>query len=306
MDRINHMSCEPALSVMWCGNVRALPYLERVRCAAKAGFNSMSIAPLDFVRFTAGGKKVAQLRQIASDHGINLLCLDPIANWTENWCPDGVSESFREFVSFGADQFFEIADQLGVKSCTAISTAIPGSMPLSQIIDGFGQLCARAAEHDLSVGLEFMPMYAVRNLETAWHILNAVQQPNAGIVFDFWHFMRGDPDFTLLGKIPGDRIFHVQFADAQQTLPVDRSMHEDCLFQRMELGTGGFPLLKLTESLKHIGGLHSVGSEIFSREFDQLDAEGIALRSGPPLAHLVAQAGMSMPARKNRFSIEEG
>ena len=37
---------------------------------------------------------------------------------------------------------------------------------------------------------------------------------NGGIVFDTWHFFRGDPDFDLLATVPGDRIYCVQIDDA--------------------------------------------------------------------------------------------
>jgi 4-hydroxyphenylpyruvate dioxygenase len=281
--------------VLWAGNVRALPYAERLACARAGGFNAMSIAPLDFVRFTADGLSAADLRHMAADAGVKLLTLDPIANWTEHWSADGIPEAARPFVAFTQDDFFDIADQLQVESITAMSTAAPGSLPRQQIVDGFADLTDRGARHGLRVGLEFMPMWSVADLQTAWDIVLAVDHPNAGIVFDVWHFMRSRPDFTFLSTLPGAKIFHAQFADASATLPEGRSLNEDCLFHRLELGTGGFPLERITRTLKDIEGLQSVGSEVFSSTFDTLTAADIALRSGPPLRQLLHVCGVEPP-----------
>ena len=283
--------------VLWAGNVRALSYPDRLACARAGGFSAMSIAPLDFVRFTSGGLSAADMRNMAADAGIKLLTLDPIANWTEQWSADDIPHAARPFVAFTQDEFFDIAEQLRVESITAMSTAAAGSLSQQQIVDGFAALTERGARHGLRVGLEFMPMWAVKDLKTAWEIVQAVNHPNAGIVFDVWHFIRSRPDFALLESLPGDKIFHAQFADAQATLPAGRSLNEDCLFHRMVLGTGGFPLQHITRTLMGIDGLHSTGSEVFSSTFDTLTAADIAVRSGPPLTRLLSECGVEIPLR---------
>ena len=290
MTRIDHY-------VLWAGNVRALSYPDRLACARAGGFNAMSIAPLDFVRFTGDGLSAADLRNMAADAGVKLLTLDPIANWTKQWSADGIPDAARPFVAFTQDEFFDIAEQLRVESVTAMSTAAPGSLSQEQIIEGFAALTERGARHGLRVGLEFMPMWAVTDLKTAWDIVQAVDHPNAGMVFDVWHFMRSQPDFALLESLPGQKIFHAQFADAENPLPAGRSLNEDCLFHRRVLGSGGFPLKRITQILVDIDALNSTGSEVFSSTFDTLTAADIAVRSGPPLAGLLGQCGVGPPPR---------
>ena len=88
---------------------------------------------------------------------------------------------------------------------------------LRRSAEPFAGLCDRAADVGAQVHLEFMPISCVATLREAWTIVGDADRDNGGIVFDTWHFFRGDPDFDLLATVPGDRIYCVQIDDAAAT-----------------------------------------------------------------------------------------
>ena len=109
----------------------------------------------------------------------------------------------------------------------------------------------------------------------AWDILQQVKADNAGIVFDFWHYMRSGPNEELLRSIPGDKITAVQLCDATAEVPKGMSLAYDGLNHRLTPGDGDFPIASLVETLHQIGGLNNVGVEVFSPEYDKLSAEQV-------------------------------
>ena len=125
----------------------------------------------------------------------------------------------------------------------------------------FGVLCDRAREVGALVHLEFMPMLSITDLASAWTIVSGADRPNGGIMFDTWHFFHTGADFGLLEQVPGDRIFGVQFSDADPQPGAD--LGQDT-FNRLLPGDGSLDLVRVLGVLDRIGGLHSVGPEVIS------------------------------------------
>ena len=86
---------------------------------------------------------------------------------------------------------------------------------------------------------------------------------NGGLTFDTWHFFRSDPDFGLLERIPGQRIFAVQLDDA--AAEVRGTLWEDTL-HRLLPGDGVFDLPRVVQVLARTGALTLVGPEVISPE----------------------------------------
>lgn len=85
----------------------------------------------------------------------------------------------------------------------------------------------------------------------------------------------GNPDEELLRTIPGEKIFAVQVSDATADA---RGTIED-LYRRVTPGEGVFDLARVLGALNDVGGLRSVGPEIFSPEYDAMAPEEAGRRS---------------------------
>jgi sugar phosphate isomerase/epimerase len=262
--------------IMWIGNVRKLSFADQLRATAAVGLDELSMTPLDFDRNIAGGLSARDMRAMAEDFGVTIPILDPLASWAPNWTSGISDNSLMQFVGYSLDDFFRIAEELRVSAMTVIGTFAAGQVPIPQVVESFAAIANKASSHGLHCVLEFIPVWGIANLATAWQIIQTANRPNTGIDFDFWHYIRGGADDALLRSIPGNKISYVQVTDAEASLPAGRSLSDDCLLHRLVPGQGGLPINHLLRILKEIGGLQRVGPEIFSSIFDALPARAIA------------------------------
>jgi sugar phosphate isomerase/epimerase len=264
--------------VMWSGNVRNLPLAERIRVTAKAGFDILTISPTDWLEALRAGISTADMLTMANDAGIRIDHLDPLARWAPEWMPDNITESiYLTFLLWDTDDFMRVAEALKVTSMSAIATYPAGTeLPIDQLTECFARLCDRAASIGVRCDLEFIPMWGLRDLRTAWTIVKEADRPNSGIVFDFYHYLRGNPDDALLETIPSGKISSVQIADAGATVNPNISLFQDCIFRRVQPGDGAFPVTELLQLLERKDALGRLGPEIFSQAQDQMTGDEIA------------------------------
>ena len=223
-------------TVLWQATCRYLPIADQIRTARLCSCDILTVTPLDFRLWKASGNRISDLRAMASDNGVRLAHLDPMARWTGAWRADNIPEIFLPFLDFETSTFLDMAVELGAESFSTICTGSAGAVSIAEMTDDFADLCRRAGERGLRVDLEFIPIWGLKDLRSAWEIVREVNAPNGGIMFDFWHFMRGGPDFDLLRSIPGEKIHSVQVCDAQMTRGKGRTDLQDCLDDRVPVG----------------------------------------------------------------------
>ena len=78
--------------------------------------------------------------------------------------------------------------------------------PLVDLVEPFGALCDRAAEHGVLVGFEFLPYSGVRSIGEVWQVVSAADRPNGGIIVDLWHWFRPEAQVTDLAVHPRFRL----------------------------------------------------------------------------------------------------
>lgn len=274
---------------LWCGTVRNKDFEGWISAAKTGGFSEMSMSPLDYRRFTEGGLKPKEMRAMMDDAGVRVSVLDPLTKWLPGWTPSpDVDEDFLRFVDFDEPEFFRMAEALGVDSMVVLEV-LGNEFPAEAAAESFAGICDRAAEHGLKVGLEFVPLFGIRDLAAAWEIVRLADRPNGGIDFDTWHYLRGNPDDELLKTIPGEKIFFVEVADARAKLQAPTPF-EDLFHHRVPPGEGDFDLVRLIRLLDGMGGLSSVGVEMFSDEFDAMSAEEAGHRAGSSLRAVLEEA----------------
>lgn len=259
--------------MMWNGTVRTLLLKEQLQAASIAGCEALSVTPSDYTTWLGSAISTRDILTMAADAGVRISHLDPFVRWVDRWQPELPGANFpTNTIAFEADDFFRMAGALEVESFTAWAGFPAGRYETPQLIDAFGVLCQRAAREGLRCDLEFIPVFGIRDLRTAWQIVNGVGASNSGIMFDFWHYMRGGRDDALLLSIPGDKITGVQLCDATLTVPDGMSLAFDGLNNRLAPGDGEFPIDEIVEVLRRSGGLNIVGLEVFSPEFDRMTA----------------------------------
>jgi sugar phosphate isomerase/epimerase len=270
--------------VMYNATVRALPFDQQCLAAALAGCEALTMTPSQYLTYLNAGLPTREILATARDHGIAINHLDPLARWTPKWIPAGYEGNYPlSALAFEVDDFFRMCAALGCRSFTALGTHPPGTLENSELIDHFGQLCARADREGLRVDLEFAPLWGLASLEQAWDVLRGAAVGNSGLMFDTWHFRRSASSLELLASIPGRVITGVQLNDGELPLPEGIPLIVDCLSRRRPPGEGDFNVREIVAILRQTGGLNNVGPEIFAREFDKMSATAIAARCNASL-----------------------
>lgn len=266
--------------IMWNATVRGLPLSEQLKATALAGCEALAVTPSDYNRWLGEGMSTADMKEMARDQGVRIDHLDPIVRWVDDWQPRLAGFDFPvALVGYDMDDFFRMAGALEVHSFTAWGGFADGRYSRTELIDAFGALCERARGEGLRCDLEFMPVFQIKDLRTAWDLVSAVDAPNSGIVLDMWHYFRGVPDDALLRSIPGERITAVQLCDAPARLPEGMSLAEEGLGHRLAPGEGDFPIGPTLDILRATNGLNNVGVEVFSATFDAMSAEQVGMKT---------------------------
>ena len=158
------------------GTLVKASFTERVRAARQAGFDAISLFPQQYLAARRKEKlSLGDMREILAEHEVGLDEVDPLLDW------------FGPEASTSESLMMEMAEGLGARSIN-VATAFVSDSSFEEICNCFGRVCERVAGYGLRADLEFLPWTGVGSLTSALNILAAVNQPNAGVMFDLWHF----------------------------------------------------------------------------------------------------------------------
>jgi len=203
------------------GTVLDVGPAEAVSVAATAGWPAVGIW---FDADSWGDATTAEVRLRLDDTGLIALDMEPVILG-----PDGDP----------GERLIDAAAAIGARHVLVASRLDDPTA----VMHRFGELCDRAAQHGLTVVLEFLPIFGVRTLAEAMAIVCAAARPNGGVLVDTLHLSRsgGSPDDLV--EVERPLLPYLQLADAPSTAPSGFSpLVDEALNGRLLLGDGGLPL----------------------------------------------------------------
>jgi sugar phosphate isomerase/epimerase len=205
----------------------------------------------------------------------------------------GITVLDTEFLRFEPDRpegipegFLEVSARLGAKHVLVMS-AEPDE---ARTLERFGELCDRAAQYDLRVGLEFAVYTGVRTLADAARMVKASGRKNTAVVVDFLHFSRSGGQPAHLAAVDPALFHYAQVCDAGPDMPSPTdtpSLIREARTGRFFPGEGALPLTALVAALPaHI----PLAIEAPSQALAHLPAVERACRAHRALTALVTTA----------------
>ena len=177
---------------------------ELVTVAAAAGFRtigirltatpSVGIPPYDILH---DGPLLRETLLRLTDTGVSVLDTEFLRFEPEH--PIGIPEGF-----------LEVSARLGAKHVLVMS-AEPEE---ARTIERFGDLCDRAAQYGLHVGLEFAIYTGVRTLADAVRVVAQSRRANASVVMDALHFSRSGGLPAHVAQVDPSLFRYAQICDA--------------------------------------------------------------------------------------------
>ena len=288
---------EPLDLVFWPAPVRLRPFKDHVRAAAAGGFTSLAIAPTTFSQARAGGLSVADMKAIAGDHDVKLRHLDTLTTWAPfQLDPGDFDEEMNERWTTPLERGLEICAELGLVQILATAAYQKGAVPLQQLIDGFGDLCQRAAKLGVWVDLEPMPFFGCPTVADAWAVVGGAAQENSGILMDSWHFFKAGQSLDALADIPGRCLRTMQISDAPAA-QISGKLIDDTIKYRRWPGQGELPVTEFIRAVYAKGHLQAIGQEVFSLEADAMDPEEAGRVAGRTAWDAYRKAGVPVSAQ---------
>ena len=254
---------------------------EKMEAAAAVGFDGVEIFENDLLTYDGSPRDV---RYLADSLGLSITCFQPFRDF------EAMPDSQRVRNMDRAERKFDVMQELGAKLLLVCSNVSPISIDddLRASAD-LAEMAERAHHRGLRVGFEALAWGRnVNRWRHAWNIVRVANHPALGLIVDSFHTLAVSDDLTGLDRVPTDRIFLAQLADAPK-LSMDVlswSRH----FRNFP-GQGQLPVASFLRDLIRAGYHGPLSLEIFNDDFRSAPARLIARDGLRSLLLVESEAG---------------
>lgn len=244
-------------------------FAEKLEAISKVGFDGIEIFEQDFI---ASDFTPADVGKMVRDHGLEITLFQPFRDF------EGLPEPHRSRAFARAARKFDLMNQLGTDLVLVCSSVHPAAMGgIDRMADDFAALGDLAKTHGIRVGFEALAWGRhVNDHRDAWEVVRRADHPSVGLILDSFHTLGRKIDPETIRRIPGDKIFFVQLADAPA---IDMDLLYWSRHFRNMPGEGDLDVTGFMRAVMATGYKGPLSLEIFNDQF----------RSGLP--RLVAQDG---------------
>jgi sugar phosphate isomerase/epimerase len=240
---------------------------ERFSAAHAAGFKAVGLSIDAFVANEAAGVAARQQRELADHYEVVVEEIEVVRPWPAN-------EAERARAEAAEQAAFRMADAFGSRYVQAIGP-YRGSLDDAAVV--FARLCDRAAEHGLTVGVEFLPYTNISDASVAGALVTAAGRPNGGVCVDSWHHFRGAADDAQIRALTASKVAGVQLDDGLLE-PEDPDYFTDCIENRRVPGEGEFDLVGFIRLLDEMDVSVPVSLEVISTQLQARPAVEVTKR----------------------------
>ena len=230
---------------------------EKIEAIAAAGFTGIEIFEQDFIADTRSPRDVGQRIR---DAGLELLLFQPFRDF------EGLPGQLRRKAFDRAERKFDLMQELGTDLVLVCSSVHPEALGgIDRAADDFAELGERAALRGLRVGYEALAWGRhVNDHRDAWEVVRRADHPNVGLILDSFHTLSRGIDPETIRRIPGDRIFFVQLADAPR---IDMDLLYWSRHFRNMPGEGDLEITAFMRAVMATGYAGPISLEIFNDQF---------------------------------------
>src|SRR4051812_1781856 len=240
--------------------------VSKMHACADVGFDGIELFEPDLV---VAPQSPAEIRALAERLGLRLELYQPLRDF------EGVGATDLEANLRRATAKFRLMQALGVETlllCSNVGTAITGDHAVA--VEQLRRLADVAERFGVRVAYEALAWGRyVSDYRDAWRIVEEVDHPNLGVCLDSFHILSPRHDPAALEKIPPEKLFFVQLADAPD-LSLDVlswSRH-----YRLFPGEGAFDLPAFLAHTLRAGYHGPLSLEVFNDVFRRTDTERTA------------------------------
>jgi 4-hydroxyphenylpyruvate dioxygenase len=270
--------------------------VEKLYACAAAGLDGVEIFEPDLVASESGPEEI---RALAKRLGLSLDLYQPFRDF-EGVTPELLADNLRR-----AEAKFALMQRMGIKTilvCSNVATATIDSDAVSA--DQLRALGDLAEAYDVRVAFEALAWGRfVDDYRRSWRIVQRADHPRIGLCLDSFHILSRGHDPAGIEQIPGEKIFHLQLADAP-ALSMDVlswSRH-----YRLFPGEGAWDLAAFVSHVLCAGYSGPLSLEVFNDIFRQTDVARTAAHARRSLVWLEDQVAQRQAAGRSPVAVRGG
>ncbi len=261
-------------------------FREKLAAIAAAGFDGIEIFEQDFIAFDGNPRDVGRM---VRDHGLEITLFQPFRDF------ESLPEPLRARAFARAERKFDLMLELGTDLVLVCSTCHPEAMGgIDRAAEDFRALGEIAAQRGVRVGFEALAWGRHTNdHRDAWEVVRRADHPNVGLILDSFHTLARRIDPETIRRIPGDKIFFVQLADAPA---IDMDLLYWSRHFRNMPGEGDLDVVGFMRAVMATGYAGPLSLEIFNDQFRQGVPRLVALDGHRSLVGLMDRVRRAEPA----------
>src|SRR5256884_1806860 len=271
---------------------------EKLEAIPAARFDGFELFENDLIYFNGSPAEVGAL---AADLGLSCDLYQPFRDF--EGMPDAVFQKNLD----RAERKFDVMQALGAQLMLVCSNTSPQLIPDEERMAAqLYELAERAARRNLRIGFEALAWGRAVNLYSqAWAIVKRANHPHLGLIVDSFHTLSLRDDPAGIAKIPGEKIFFMQLADAP-LLVMD--VLQWARHYRNFPGQGQFDLENFFEQVLRAGYTGPMSLEIFNDLFREAPNRRTAVDAMRSLLYLEGQVRSRLEAdsAENKRGTKDG
>ncbi len=230
---------------------------EKLEAIAAAGFDGIEIFEQDFIAHDGDPREVGDLIRAM---GLEIMLFQPFRDF------EGLPAPLRAKAFDRAERKFDLMQELGTDLILVCSSCHPQALGgIDRSAADLHELGERAARRGLRVGFEALAWGRhINDHRDAWEVVRRADHRNVGLILDSFHTLARAIDPDTIRRIPGDKIFFVQLADAPR---IDMDLLYLSRHFRSMPGEGELDVGTFMRAVVATGYSGPVSLEIFNDQF---------------------------------------
>jgi sugar phosphate isomerase/epimerase len=250
-----------------------VPFAERCRAAAVAGFTGIGLHAQDYQAMREQGIDDAALRGMLDTHGLALRETEFLTGWAMG---DTDTAVFGELGAAFSPHHLT-AGELGA-----------GELDIAAAGARLRTICSMLAPYGTRVAVEAFPWSPIKDVATARAIVEASGSPCGGLMIDVWHFYNTRSTLADLEGLAVDQIVAVQLNDGRV---VDDDFLAEARRARLLPGEGELDIAGLLKGLHGLGFRGPYCVEVNYPAFRDLPVDEMATRAYTSAAAILKRLG---------------
>ena len=245
--------------------IRPASLMEKIRIAGQTGYEGIELWNDDLTEHEQQGGSLADVRQALADYGLAVPTVIALHGWlgAEGAARARALEEVRR----------RMAQAVAVGAEFIVASPPLDACDLSRGGDDYCELLEIGKEIGVRPAMEYLGfVQSVYTIDQAWQIVTDADHPDASLIMDPFHILRGGGPVASIAKVPGDKVAVWHWNDAPGVKPFAEQSDAD----RVMPGDGVGPLREIERLAQAQGYEGFVSLELFNPGLWEQDPAEVA------------------------------